>query len=87
MPMKRQEGGCGSAGNKGRRLERKIMENGGESVRERESAMRVNEELTWKIRRESAERREGASLRLLCALIVPSFVEESSKNSKDFFLL
>jgi hypothetical protein len=51
MPMKRQEGGCGSAGNKVRRLERKIMENGGESVRERESAMRVNEELTWKIRR------------------------------------
>ena len=44
-------------------------------------------ELTWKIRRESAERRERASLRLLCALIVPRFVEESSKNSKDFFPL
>jgi hypothetical protein len=87
MPMKRQERGCARAGNKGRRLERKIMENGGESVRERESAMHANEEMTWEIRRENAERREGAFLRLLCALIVPSFVEESSKNSKDFFLL
>jgi hypothetical protein len=53
-----------------------------------ESAMHADEEMTWKIEG-GGPRTEGRGLfyRLLCALIVPSFMEESSKNSKDFPLL